>query len=275
MSALSSRDLEAYLARLDYRGSLAPTLETLDALTFHHATAIPFENLDVLLDRPINLTPDALMAKLVHAGRGGYCFEQNNLLRLVLQTLGYRITPVGARVRWQVPREIVIPPRTHLFLRVHLDEGDWITDCELGSVALTKAIPLDSGRESATPHDRRRVVQNDGRWLHQIQLGESWSDACEFTFAEMHPIDCEIANWWTSTNPNAKFKKDLMVARALKDGTRKAIGGGKFTHRRGATILTEEEITSARQLLALLEKHFELSFPADTRFGPAGARWAL
>lgn len=273
MSPSAGFDLDAYLARIGYTGDRAPTLATLHAVTLHHACAIPFENLDVLLDRPIVLTPEAITAKLVHGRRGGYCFEQNNLLLLALRALGFRVTPIGARVRWQVPRDIV-PPRTHLFLRVHLDGGDWITDCGLGSASLTGAIPLVFGPESATPHEPRRLIEEDGRMLHQMKLGAEWADLCEFTLVEMHPIDCEIANWWTSTNPNAKFRKDLMAALALKDGTRKAIRGGVFTHRRGATILVERAMESAAQVLDVLAEHFALHFPAGTRFGPPGAPWS-
>src|SRR5262245_20037683 len=115
-------DLDAYFRRTGYTGPREPTLATLHALTFHHATSIPFENLEMLLGRPIRLEPEAIFAKLVTARRGGYCFEQNNLLLGVLTALGYRVTPLGARVRWQIPREVT-PARTHLFLRVHLPEG--------------------------------------------------------------------------------------------------------------------------------------------------------
>lgn len=272
MSTPAGFDLDAYLARIGYTGDRTPTLATLHALSLHHASAIPFENLDVLLGRPIVLTAEALMAKLVHGRRGGYCFEQNNLLLLALRALGYRVTPIGARVRWQMPRDIV-PPRTHLFLRVHLEGGDWITDCGLGGASLTGAIPLEFGQVSETPHERRRLDEHEGRLFHQMWFGEAWTDVCEFSLVEMHPIDCEVANWWTSTNPNSKFKQDLMVARAQTDGTRKAIRGGVFTHRRGPTILAEQTVADGSHLLVLLAAHFDLRFPPETRFGPPGARW--
>lgn len=266
-------NLDAYCARIGYTGSREPTLATLHALAFHHATAIPFENLDVLLGRPIVLTPAALMAKLAHARRGGYCFEQNGLLLLALRALGYRVTPIGARVRWQIPREVT-PPRTHLFLRVHLGDGDWLVDCGLGAAALTGAIPLEFDREHPTPHEPRRLAEENGRRFHQMKMDGAWADICEFTLDEMPPIDREIANWWTSTNPASKFKQDLMVALAQTDGTRKAIRTGVFTHRRGAEILHQRTIESAADLLALLAEHFGLPFPPDTRFGPPDAPWA-
>jgi len=267
-------NLDAYCARIGYAGPREPNLATLHALAFHQATSVPFENLDVLLGRPIALSPDALMAKLVHARRGGYCFEQNGLLLLALRALGFRVTPLGGRARWQMPRDFV-PPRTHLVLRVHLAAGDWLVDCGLGSASLTAAIPLEFDSAHETPHEARRLVrEEDGRIFHQTCLEDGWADVCEFSLAEMHPIDCEVANWWTSANPNSRFKRELLVALAAKDGTRKAIRGGTFTHRRGAEILHQRTIDSAADLLGLLAEQFGLHFPPDTRFGPDGAPWA-
>jgi len=50
-------DLDAYLARVGYHGPVEPTLEVLDGLHLAHATTIPFENLDILLGRPIRTSP--------------------------------------------------------------------------------------------------------------------------------------------------------------------------------------------------------------------------
>jgi N-hydroxyarylamine O-acetyltransferase len=72
-------DLDAYFARIGYKGELAPTVEALRDLHFAHSTSIPFENLDILLGRAISLELDLLQAKLVAGGRGGYCFEHNTL----------------------------------------------------------------------------------------------------------------------------------------------------------------------------------------------------
>jgi N-hydroxyarylamine O-acetyltransferase len=64
-------DVDAYFARIGYGGPRTPTLETLAGIHFRHPQAIPFENLDPLLQRPIGLTGPALESKLVRSGRGG------------------------------------------------------------------------------------------------------------------------------------------------------------------------------------------------------------
>jgi N-hydroxyarylamine O-acetyltransferase len=270
----ASLDLDAYFARTGYTGPREPTLAVLHDLTLRHATGIPFETLDVLLGRPISLAPEDIFRKLVREGRGGYCFEQNGLFYEVLTSLGFAVTRIGARVRWMIPRD-VIPARTHLFLRVDLPgEGAWFTDVGMGIATLTSAIPLRYDEELLTPHEPRRLVREGDRHFHQLWTGTAWTDANEFSFFDMHPIDCEMANWWTSGHPSSRFRSTPLVAIAGLDGTRKAISGGEFTHRLGPKILENRPITSAADFRETLATHFNLHFPAETRFGPEGAIWA-
>lgn len=89
-------DLDAYFARIGWAGARAPTREVLAGLCLRHTASIPFENLDILLDRPIRLDLARLAEKLVTGKRGGYCFEQNALFQAVLVALGF---PAGTRFR--------------------------------------------------------------------------------------------------------------------------------------------------------------------------------
>jgi len=272
MSSPPSPDLDAYCARIGYTGPRTPTLATLHAIAAHHAAAIPFENLDVLLNRPPRLDPASLVQQLVHARRGGYCFQQNGLLLHVLGALGFAVTPLSARVRLQQPRDF-IPPRTHLFVKVELDGTPWVVDCGVGSFSLTAAIRLEEDIEQATPHEPRRFVRAGGRLFHQVKVNGEWTDVCEFTGEEMPLIDRELANWWTSTNPESRFRQRLTAARAGLDGTRRSILNREFTVRRGAQIIEQRELTTANELLEVLAEHFGLHFPAGTRFGPPGSPW--
>ncbi len=265
-------DLAAYLARTGYTGPRTPTLDVLHAVTAHHAAAIPFENLDVLLGRGINVEPAAVEQKLVRERRGGYCFEQNHLMLLALQALGFRATPLSARVRWQRPRDF-IPPRTHLFVRVELDGETWLTDVGVGGLSLTSAIRLNHEGEQSTPHEPRRIIRENGRCFHQVRLDAEWHDVCEFTGEVMPPVDRELANWWTSTSPNSKFRQNLSVARAGLDGTRRTVNNREFTLRHCDGRVEKREIATPDELLDVLAGDFGLHFPAGTRFGPPGSLW--
>jgi len=46
----------------------------------------------------VRLDAPSLQQKLVRAGRGGYCFEQNLLQSHVLNGLGFKVSGLAARV---------------------------------------------------------------------------------------------------------------------------------------------------------------------------------
>ncbi len=270
-------NLDAYLSRIGYVGPRTPTLPVLRDIILAHTCAIPFENLDVLLGREIQLELPAIERKLVGDRRGGYCFEQNSLLLGALSTIGFSVRPLAGRVRIQMPREYT-PPRTHLFLRVEVDGGSWLADVGLGGLTPTTPIRIDQiGTEQPTPHETRRIISEERtpapRYFHQAKLGDTWVDVYEFTLDEMPDIDREVGNWWTSRHKNSKFRQNLLTARARPDGTRVSILNREFTHRRGAEVIERFEITDPDQLLSVLAERFGLVFPADTRFGAPGSVW--
>ena len=269
---LNEIDLDAYFARIHYDGPRKPTLALLDALIARHIAAIPFENLDVLLGRSIRLDSASLQQKMLRDRRGGYCFEHSGLLLVVLTALGFQAVPLSARMRIQFPRDYT-PPRTHLFIRVELDGEAWLADVGAGGLAPTAALRLGDAGEQQTAHELRRIIHEDGRYFHQIKLGDAWADMYEFTGEEMLPVDQEVANWWTSTNPESVFRQNLMVACTGADGTRRAILNRRFTIRCGERIIEQREIATPAALLEVLAKYFGLVFPAGTRFGEAGSPW--
>ncbi len=259
--------LDAYFARLDYRGPTTPTRETLDALCLAHVKAIPFENLDVLLGRGIDLSDEAVERKLLAARRGGYCFEHNPLFARVLTALGFQTSLISARVRLQRPRDFT-PPRTHVFNLVTLDGERWIADVGVGGLSPTSAFRLDTDAEQPTAHEPRRVVKEGALYFHQVKLGDTWNDVCEFTLEEMPPIDREVGNWFTSAHPNSHFRNRLLAARALDDGGRVTLLNRELTLRTRAGVDTRI-LESPDALLEALATHFSLHFPAGTRFeGP-------
>ena len=270
-------NIDAYFDRIRYAGPRESTLSVLRDIVLAHACSIPFENLDVLLDRGISLDPDAVERKLIHDRRGGYCFEQNSLLLRVLNELGFSATPLSARVRVKLPRE-VIPPRTHLFLRVEIDRIPWLVDVGVGSLSPTGPFRMDLlDIEQATPHEPRRIVRDEltrsVRYFHQARLLDDWVDIHEFTLEEMPDIDREVGNCWTSIHPKSKFRLNLIVGLACLDGTRMSLVNKEFTHRRGAEILERFEVTDPELLLEILRERFRLLFPAGTRFGPPDSPW--
>lgn len=267
-----SVELDAYFDRIRYAGPREPTLATLSGIVEAHIRTIPFENLDVLLGRPIRLDMPSVMRKLVHEHRGGYCFEQNGLLLSVLEALGFRVAPLSARVRWTRPREFT-PARTHLFVRVELEGEAWLADVGVGGMSPTAPLRLDVTHEQPTPHEPRRIVHEDGRWFHQVRIGDEWHDVLEFTREQMPPIDREVANWFTSTHPQSHFRDLLTVARAGAHGVRHTLLNRDLTLRHADGSAERHRVGTPEELLRVLDEVFELRLPADTKIACAGLSW--
>ncbi len=100
MTPLTPEQTHAYLHHIGIDDPGPPSLASLDRLIDAHLRRVAFENLDVLLDRPIEIDADKVFAKVVEGSRGGYCFELNSLFARLLLALGYELELLVARVRW-------------------------------------------------------------------------------------------------------------------------------------------------------------------------------
>jgi N-hydroxyarylamine O-acetyltransferase len=265
---LSPDTLESYFTRIDYAGPRAPTLGVLRDLHYRHAHAVPFENLDVLLGRGIRLDAGALTEKLIRARRGGYCFEQNGLFQRVLTTLGFAVTPLAARVRWQVPAEIETG-RTHMLLKVDLAEGPHIVDVGFGGLNPTGPFLLEPGLAQATSLETYRIVPWGGGYELQALLGEAWAVLYRFTLEPQLPPDQEISNWFVSTAPTSRFVLNLTLA--LPDGDRRhTLFNDRFTIRYRDGRVEERMLEDAQALVLTLRRYFRLDL--ETIAGMDGAK---
>lgn len=254
-------DLPAYLARIGYSGGFAPTRATLDALHAAHATAIPFENLDILLGRPIRLDLASVQAKLVAGRRGGYCFEQNALFAAVLEHFGFAVTRLAARVRFRTDRVLA---RTHMTLRVDVEGVPLLADVGFGGEGPILPVPFDctEARQYAWTF---RILADAG--AHRLQSRRSagvWEDLYAFTQEPQLPVDYEIANHYTSTHPASRFVLALTAQRVAPEG-RRILRNRDYTLDLGTGIETRE-VADDEELLAVLATDFGLAFPAGTRF---------
>lgn len=207
--------MAAYLQRLSIGGALAPTYGTLCGLQHAHMLAIPFENLDVLLGRPIRLELDAICDKLLARKRGGYCFEHNLLFRAVLTELGFETTALAGRVHMGAPPGTT-PTRTHMMLRVELPEGPFLADA--AGLGPRHPIPLHDGAESAFGHESHRLRRAGEEWLLQQDIEGHWRDIYSFTLESRRAVDVHVHNHYTSTHPSSRFVQHLLVRRATVDG---------------------------------------------------------
>jgi N-hydroxyarylamine O-acetyltransferase len=218
-------DLEAYLRRVGYHGPLAADERTLAALHRAHVASIPFENLNVMLGRGITVDLPSVEAKLVAARRGGYCYEHGVLFGAVLQRLGFTVDRLLARTGdpLEHPRS-----RSHLVLRVGAGDRHWLADVGFGN-GLLEPLPFVEGEPRRQGAWNYRLVRGeDGAWRLCEEADGAWKTLMTFTEEAQYPVDVEVANYNTATNPHSPFTQRCILAR--KDDTSvRALRGREFT----------------------------------------------
>jgi N-hydroxyarylamine O-acetyltransferase len=265
-------DVENYFQRIGYDGSRAPTLETLRAIHLRHPQAIAFENLDPLLKRPISLESQALQGKLVHSGRGGWCFEHNSLLADVLESLGFRVARLAARVMWNAPVGS-LRPRTHMLLRIDsLDGGPYIADVGFGGLTLTGPLRLVPDVEQATPHESFRLIEAPEGFVLETLLRETWKPLYSFDLQQHMLPDYEVWNWYLEHHPASPFVNNLMVAR-VTDDRRFALSNNKLSVHHLGGESEQTTLASPAELRTALERTFAIRLPDDSGLDALLARF--
>ena len=255
-------DLDAYLRRVGYTGRREPTRAVLEALHLAHATRIPFENLDILLGQPIRIDLASLQEKLVAGGRGGYCYEQNLLFAAALEKVGFSVTRLAARVWYRTQR---VYPRLHmLLLLVNVDGSRLIADVGFGVEGLLLPVPFEAGRESRQFAWTYRVVEVAGEWMLQSLRDGSWTNLYAFSLEPQTPVDYEPANYYSSTHPDSRFTRTLVVQLPAPEA-RVALRNLELITDRGDSVTTRM-LAGNDELLAVLAGTFGLRFPSGTRF---------
>ncbi|MFH9419925.1 arylamine N-acetyltransferase [Streptomyces sp. NPDC017529] len=216
-------DLDAYLARIGYEGERVPTLATLRELHARHAAAFCFENLEIVLGRPVLLDLKSLQEKMIGRRRGGYCYEQNLLYAAALDRLGFAVSGLGARIRMG---ETKIRPVTHALLKVRLDGEDWITDVGFGGEALLEPVPLRDGVEVRQGGWTFGLVREgtDGTWVLRSRHEDGWFDLYAFGPEARYPADYGVFNYYISTHPRSPFTGRMVVQQPGPDLRRTLIG---------------------------------------------------
>lgn len=221
-------DLDDYLKRIGFDGERVPTADTLTALHRAHTTSIPFENLEIMLGRPIDLDLDSLQDKLIRHNRGGYCYEHATVFAAALERLGFRFTALAGRVTLGADAK---RPRTHALIVVEFDDDrPWLCDVGFGRGPL-EPIELIAGNEvdqdgwqlrlSSAPLGAETEVFHPDEWTlwqrSSVDGEVRWLDRHVFTLDPQYPIDYTVANHYVSTSPRSPFTARPFVQRFAAD----------------------------------------------------------
>jgi N-hydroxyarylamine O-acetyltransferase len=255
-------DLTAYLDRIGFAGTPRPDFATLRALHLAHQRAVPFENLDVQLRRPLGIEVSQAYDKIVRRRRGGWCYEMNGLMGWALQEIGFDVT----RLKGGVMRDRAgdIQWGNHLCLLVRLDQP-YLVDVGFGG-SLSEPLPLRVSTREDRPYRITLSEIEGGYWrFAEDTHGEPFTfdfhvaPADEALFAER----CQHLQ----TDPASPFVQNLVVQRRSGDAHISLRGRVLSTIRWQHT--DKVLLASADELVTTLRERFDLDVPEAATLWPA------
>jgi N-hydroxyarylamine O-acetyltransferase len=210
-------NIAAYLDRINYHDSLAPTAETLRELQVAHLLTVPFENLSIHARESIVLDDNALFEKIVRRRRGGFCYEANGLFAALLRALGFDVTLLSAGVA--NAEGGFGPDFDHMALMVTLDER-WLVDVGFGD-SFCKPLLIEK-RGDQRQGERGYRIDSDGTYLILMRRDDGpegeWKAQYRFTLQPHEYADYEGMCRYHQTSPQSHFTRGRICSMATPDG---------------------------------------------------------
>ena len=254
-------DIPGYLARLGLERPARPDVDSLFAIHEAHMTRVPYENLEIQLDRPTTVDPVESIARIVR-GRGGYCFHLNGALGTLLASLGYDVTRHLGQVRGtgvdQDAPELTV---NHQVLTVRCEGESWLVDCGLGDAPLAP-MALRAGEHPQGLFTYRLApwAAREGGWRFVHDPAARSFPSMVFAPEPVEPEAFAAAHQHLSTSPDSSFVQAAVVARCDRRRAVEVLRSRVFT-RIDAAGRSQQVLDTPDEWYALLADVFGLDLP--------------
>lgn len=226
-------NLEAYFERIGYDGPRRTDLNTFSSVHRAHLLSVPYENLEIQLDRENRLGDDLFYDKIVNNRRGGWCYEMNGLLTAALDELGFDVMRVSGAVARNLIAEDAVG--NHLVGLVDLDGSRFVSDVGLGDGPLE---PFELKEGSWQEGDLTFALERlDDDWWRFHNHPNGLAPTFDFT-EQVRPLDyfqpmCTRLQTDAVLSPFLNyamaFRRTLDGARSLRDSTLIEVEGSEKT----------------------------------------------
>ncbi|MCF6360812.1 MAG: arylamine N-acetyltransferase [Cyclobacteriaceae bacterium] len=248
-------DKKEYLNRICFTDEVLPTLEVLQKLQLNHLLHIPFENLDIHYQKPIQLNIAEISKKILGSQRGGFCYELNGLFFELLTSIGFRVKRVSAKVYDKdngYGQEY-----DHLALIVNLNETEYLVDVGFGDFAFSP-IPIKLGELHLDVQASFLIESVEDDYL-KVSKVDNGSERREYLFKNVPRSFSEFESmcYYQQTSPKSHFTQQKLITKPTKEG-RITLTSDKLK----ITILgkTEERVLkSEEEFNDVLTTHFQIN----------------
>jgi N-hydroxyarylamine O-acetyltransferase len=247
-------DIDAYLNRIQYKGDLPPTAQTLKDLQVAHLLTVPFENLSIHLNQPIDLDEGALFEKVVQRGRGGFCYELNGLFSALLRELGFEVVKLSAAV--SRADNTYTPFFDHMTMMVTLEKR-WLVEVGFGDT-FREPLLIDTEKVQVQEGASYRIDEDEGVYtLMGCKDGGEWQPHYKFGLESYAFQDFGERCHFQQYSPESHFRKGRVCSRITPDGriTLSEIG---LTRTWLDGRREEKALENEKEFPTMLAEHFDI-----------------
>ncbi|WP_372771001.1 arylamine N-acetyltransferase [Pseudoalteromonas sp.] len=251
--------VEKYLTQLNINTSLIG-LSLISHIKAQHIAALPFSSSNVILNANLSLDAQALFERLVFNKTGGYCFEHNKVMYVVLKQLGFNVRPLITRVLLDGNEG---NGRLHRVTLLEFEGEKYIVDVGFGVMNPRFIVPLKNATiDTISGRYTIKAMANNHYRLEYTPTNAEPITLYRFDLAEFTEMDCNIGHFYSSQFEGAAFVNNLVVSRVMENER-------VLIRNREVTFFDDTEneqavypITSAQQLYSLLVEHclLDISF---------------
>lgn len=232
----------------------------LNVLHHAHLHNVPFENLDVVYGRKIELSKEAVFRKLIENERGGFCYELNFGFYLLLSSLGFSVQLLSARVYGEKEdgEKGYGQEFDHLMLLVDLEGKRVIADVGFGDSFLYP-VPLN-GDVHVEEGAQFRVKEEQGElYLLSSDDNKTWQPQYCFTLTSRKLADFSEMVSYHQTSPKSSFTQKSVCTIATPNGRVTLSDRKLITTESG--VKSEYLVLNTLEHAKLLKKHFNVVLP--------------
>lgn len=264
-------DLVKYLERIkcEHLRSSEPSLENLNYLQNNHLKFIPFENLDIMYNKFIDMELNVAFEKVIEKNRGGFCFELNNLFGWLLKQLGYELEFISCRVYRQTDKKYY-DWFSHIAILVNLNSKTYLVDV---GFSYPNSKPLDFvvdkiQKDMIGSFKIEHSKEENCFTLLRNNIDGIWDNVYQFDTTPRKIEDFQYMLKWVQSKENPRFYNRSFCIRLIENGIMMVIGFKQIiiNFKDSKIESRSEKLLSIEEVMDLVRNNFQIFL--DSPFVP-------
>lgn len=207
-------NIEMYLKKINVAPQKVCDASYLSQLHENHLLHIPYENLDIIYKKPIELDTKRFFTKIIENKRGGFCYELSGLFHELLIALGFQSKLISGNVNdgqggW-------VGEDVHVAGIVKIENKEYLTDVGFGD-GIRKPILL-SGEEMSDVSGIYKIFPVDNKYDLKRKNGDTWITLYRFSTEKKYLTDFQKACKYIQTDEKSPFVQRRIVTIATNEG---------------------------------------------------------